>query len=60
MKLSDESGLIENEVEVILSRLQKRSISKLQENKRFSEDGIAVFKLKIIGNNSQKSAVIKF
>ena len=59
MKLSDESGLIENEVEVILSRLQKRSISKL-ENKRFSEDGIAVFKLKIIGNNSQKSAVIKF
>ena len=57
MKLSDESGLIENELEEILVRLQKRSISKLEENKRFNEEGIAVFKLKIIGNNNQKSSV---
>ena len=59
MKLSDESGLIENEIEHILVRLQKRSISKFDENKRFSDEGIAVFKLKIIGNNNHKSAVTK-
>jgi hypothetical protein len=50
MKLSDESGLIENELKSILIRLQQHSLRKLAENKRFNEEQIAVFKLKIIGN----------
>lgn len=50
MKLSDESGLIENELKSILIRLQQHSLRKMAENKRFNEEQIAVFKLKIIGN----------
>lgn len=50
MKLSDESGLVENELKSILIRLQQHSMRKLAENKRFNEEQIAVFKLKIIGN----------
>lgn len=50
MKLSDESGLVENELKSILIRLQQHSLRKLAENKRFNEEQIAVFKLKIIGN----------
>lgn len=50
MKLSDESGLVENELKSILIRLQQHSMKKLAENKRFNEEQIAVFKLKIIGN----------
>ena len=50
MKLSDESGLVENELKSILIRLQQHSLKKLAENKRFNEEQIAVFKLKIIGN----------
>ena len=60
MKLSDESGLMENEIENILIKLQARSISKLDENKRFNNEGIAIFKLKIIGNNNQTSPVINY
>jgi hypothetical protein len=37
MKLSDESGLIENDLEHILQKLQSRSISKLEENKRYND-----------------------
>jgi hypothetical protein len=53
MKLSDESGLVEDELKDILIKLQNHSIFKLEENKRFNRDGIAVFKVKIIGNNSK-------
>lgn len=55
-KISDESGLVENQVKEILIRLQKRSITKLEDNKRFTQEGVAKFKLKIIGNNNQKLA----
>lgn len=55
-KISDEVGLVESEVKEILVKLQKRSLSKLEENKRFNQDGVAKFKLKIIGNNNQKLA----
>ena len=57
MKLSDESGLIEDELKDILQKLQSHSISKLEENKRFNRDGIAVFKIKIIGNNNKMQEV---
>ena len=50
MKISDESGLVENELKSILIRLQQHSLKKLAENKKFNEDGIAIFKIKIIGN----------
>jgi hypothetical protein len=51
MKLSDESGLVEHELKSILVILQQHSVSKLNDNKRFKEDGIAVFKVKIVGSN---------
>lgn len=50
MKLSDESGLVESELKSILVRLQKHSLRKIADNKRFNDEGIAVFKLKVIGN----------
>ena len=58
LKLSDESGIVESEVKEILKRLQKHSLTKLESNKRFANNGIAVFKLKIIGNNNQVRPVI--
>jgi hypothetical protein len=57
MKLSDESGLIENELKDILVRLQQHSIKKLQDNRRFNQNGIAILKIKIIGNNNHKLPV---
>ncbi len=57
MKLSDESGIDEEEVKRILARLQTHSKSKLEDNRRFSASGIAKFKLKIIGNLNQKQEV---
>ncbi len=53
-KISDESGLVENEIKEILIIIQQRSLSKLEDNKRFKSDGIAKFKLKIIGNTNSK------
>lgn len=54
LKLSDESGLMEDELKEILSKLQKHSKKKLEDNKKFNQNGIAIFKLKIIGNNNKK------
>ncbi|CAF0966900.1 unnamed protein product [Brachionus calyciflorus] len=50
MKLSDESGLIEFELKEILIKLQKHSIKKLEENKKYQKDGSCFFRVKIIGN----------
>ncbi len=60
MKLSDESGLIESELKDILKRIQAHSIKKLEDNKRFNNEGIAKFKIKVIGNNNQTLPVIAF
>lgn len=59
MKLSDESGLVENELKSILIRLQQHSLRKLAENKRFNEEQIAVFKLKIIGNLNKNQQEVR-
>lgn len=56
-KLSDESGIMEDELKQILVKLQEHSVRKINENKRFNEDGLAVFKIKIIGNNQQQGVV---
>jgi len=58
MKLSDESGLIENDLKEILKRVQAHSIKKLEDNKRFNNEGIAILKIKVIGNNNQTLPVI--
>ena len=47
-------SLVENEIKEILIIIQQRSLSKLEDNKRFKSDGIAKFKLKIIGNTNSK------
>lgn len=52
MKLSDESGIVESEVKEMLIRLQKHSIKKFESNKRYSKEGLAMFSLKLIGNNN--------
>ena len=57
MKISDESGLLEDELKEILVKLQNHSLKKFQDNQRFSKEGLAVFKLKIIGNGNQKASV---
>ena len=57
MKISDESGLIECEVKEVLVKLQKHSMEKLENNRRYRSEGIANFKLKIIGNYNNKSPV---
>lgn len=59
MKISDESGLIENELKSILIRLQEHSVKKFADNKRFNEQQIAVFKLKIIGNLNKNQNEVK-
>lgn len=60
MKISDESGLMECEVKKILVKLQKHSMEKLENNRRYRSEGIANFKLKIIGNYNNKSPVNYF
>jgi len=57
MKLSDESGLMENDVKAILVRLQKHSKDKSQKNFKFKTHGIANFKIKIVGNQNHKFPV---
>ena len=57
MKLSDESGLIESQVKEVLIKLQKHSASKLENNRRFQAEGIANFKLKIVGNYNRNLPV---
>ena len=57
MKLSDESGLIESEVKEIVIKLQKHSIEKLEANKRYTKEGIAVLSVKIVGNNNNVQPV---
>lgn len=56
MKLSDESGLVESELKSILIRLQQHSLRKIADNKKLNDEGIAVFKLKIIGNLSKSQS----
>ena len=57
MKISDESGLLESELKEILIKLQGHSVKKFRDNQRFNQEGLAVFKLKVIGNGNQKSPV---
>jgi hypothetical protein len=57
MRLSDESGLVEDEVAAILARLQRHSKAKLESNRRFAQDGVACFKVKVIGNESERRPV---
>ena len=56
-KLKDESGLVDKDLTSILIRLQRHSLTKWEEAKRFSATGVAVFKLRIIGNNNKKQPV---
>jgi hypothetical protein len=58
MRLSDESGLIESEMKEILNRIQVHSMKKLEDSRRFNNEGIAKFKIKIIGNNNRLLPVI--
>ncbi len=58
MRLSDESGFMECEIATILARLQKHSRAKLESNKRFRQNGVACFKLKVIGNHNKIKPVI--
>ena len=39
---------MEDELKEILSKLQKHSIKKFEDNKKFNQNGIAIFELKII------------
>jgi len=57
MRLSDESGLLEIEVAAVLARLQRHSKAKLESNRRFAQDGVACFKVKVIGNESERRPV---
>jgi hypothetical protein len=57
MRLSDESGLLEIEVATVLARLQRHSKAKLESNRRFAQDGVACFKVKVIGNESERRPV---
>ena len=50
---------MEDELKEILSKLQKHSIKKFEDNKKFNQNGIAIFELKIIGNNNKKLPVGK-
>lgn len=55
-KISDESGLDESEAQEIIFRLQRHSLRKLEQNKRFNNEGIAVLSINVIGC-TDKSAV---
>lgn len=53
MKISDESGLMEDELKLILVKLQRHSIQKLEENKNFQRDGTCLFRIKVFGNSDK-------
>lgn len=55
MKISDESGLMEEELKNILIQLQRHSVKKFEENKKFQKDGTCVFRVKVVGNLNQNN-----
>ena len=54
-KLCDDSSTDKHEMREILVQLQKHALGKLEANKRFNADGIALFTLKLVGNYSQNN-----